>query len=271
MAAEENLFVDPEVDSDASNTDVEMKDDLELQYESSDDEVVEQEEDPVVESIPLVMNSVCDRLKNSIHLLQYQGKPSNAPFPIQHLAAAVKQESNFVEISVPLDTNKFYDESKVEEWGHVEHHKHTGVLNKTNGGIYAAQFVVREGQKKIILIPVDSSAQLRPTFKYMDDAENQKLQQRREFNEPAKTSQQNVHILQSSAKSGKPTSNDPLSNAALGESLRHVRRFDQEEWTKVQWDETNETSALLEKLNTTENIHLQTSTTMDNYLNELTK
>lgn len=272
MATEDNLFVDPEADSDVSNTDVEMAGEMELQYESSDEEIMEQrDEDPVVESIPLVMNTVPDRVKNSIHLLQYQGKSNKSPFPLKHLEAGVKPESNFVQVSVPLDTSKFYDESKVEEWGHIEEHKHTGVLNKTNGGIYAAKCIVRDGQKKIILIPIDSSAQLRPTFKYMDDAENQKLQQRKEFNEPKQT-QSNVHILQSTAKANsKATTNDPLSNAALGESLRHVRKFEQEEWTKVNWDETNENNVLFDKLDTTESIKLHTKTTMDNYLDVLTK
>lgn len=235
--------------------------------DDSDTDLELEEEDPIIESIPLFINSIGEeeRESQSIHLLQYSSKPKSIPQTINHVGAAVKPESNFIKVKIPLDTNKFYDNSKTEEWGvAVNEHEHMGVLNKTNGGLYAAKYVIKDGEKQVHLIPIDSTAQLRPSFKYLDDIENLKMLQRKEsFDQSAKP--QSVHVLQSTAKNTKTSNNDPFVSTALGESLKHVRRFDQEEWSNVTWEDDEN----LEKF-TESTTKLQTKTTMDDYINQLT-
>ena len=55
-----------------------------------------------------------DRAYQSIHVLQYTGKGKNAPFVHDQLKATMKPESKVVEVKIPMDTLKFYDESRTE-------------------------------------------------------------------------------------------------------------------------------------------------------------
>lgn len=237
----------------------------------------ESEEDPVVESMPVYMNQV-ERTRQTVHLLQYQGKPKSTG-KLQHIRAGVKPQSGFVRVQLPLDTTRFYDESKTDEWGvEVADHSHTGVLNKSQGGLYAAKFVASEAgdDKRVVLVPVDSTAQLRPSFKYLDDIDTARA--KRDVVEPLATTSnrsgsQNVHILQSNAKNTKTTTNDPLTTGALGESLKHVRRFEQELWSEVNWNdpETLESQLLYDSVTRVPGTELHTEDSIGDYLAHLTR
>ncbi|EGV60694.1 hypothetical protein PSN45_001531 [Yamadazyma tenuis] len=271
---EATLFVDADEDHMESETDhiiSQISDDVSSEAGSdsgSDFSSDPLDADPVVQSIPLFMNTA-PAAGQSLHLLQYTGKSKRSPAPLHHLRASIKPESNFLQVTLPLDTSKFYDDSKAEEWGvQVEEHDHTGVMNQTNGGIYAAKFVVEDGHRKVVLVPVVSSVQLRPSFKYLDEAENVKLQQKRDMAEPPRAGPQNVHILQSSSKTNKSIPSDPLANASLGESLRHVRRFDQEDWKPVRWTEA--TPELSKQIINTSDSQFITDTKLAQYLDQLT-
>mmetsp|Transcript_6896 Transcript_6896/g.8759 ORF Transcript_6896/g.8759 Transcript_6896/m.8759 type:complete len:276 (-) Transcript_6896:71-898(-) len=234
------------------------------------------DDDPIVESIPLIMNELPDRSKQSLHILQYMGRPKARNFSNEYPAVSVKEESNYLEVRVPLDTQKFYDESRTEEWGtEVREHSLQGVLNKTNGGLYTGQLLKDDdGNKKIVLIPVDSTAQLRPSFKYLDDLEASKLAQRRaDVLENQKPS--NIQILQTSAKSNAhANSGDGFANHTLGESLKHVKKFTEEEWSSLQWvgAESNKTQEYKDHLNHgADGIELATETNMTDYIDVLTQ
>lgn len=233
-------------------------------------------DDPIVESIPLIMNGLPDRSRQSLHILQYTGRPKARDFSNEHPIVSVKEESNYVEVKVPLDTEKFYDGSRTEEWGtEVTEHSLQGVLNKTNRGLYAGQLLKDDDdKKKFVLIPVDSTAQLRPSFKYLDELEASKLAQRRADNFESQKPN-NIQILQTSAKSNsQANSGDGFANHTLGESLKHVKRFTEEEWSSLQWvgSENKKTQEYKEHLNHgADGIELATETNMSEYIDALTQ
>lgn len=268
---EVNSATSPNEKTEASSDLVTDQSDNEQSEDDDDDD------DEIIESIPLYLNPLTSKNATSIHLLQYLSKSKSLSNNIVHLSAAVKPDSNFIQVKLPLNTEKFYDDSKTDEWGvKVSEHEHISVLNKTNGGLYAAKFVIDKEEKKAILIPIDSTAQLRPSFKYLDDIDNIKNSQRKDVIDTATTkSPQNVHVLQSNVKAVKTSTNDPFANTALGESLKHTQRFDQEKWTPIAWmDDTQQTEEITEirhNLNTIPENVLETSITMKEYLVNLTK
>lgn len=232
------------------------------------------DEDPIVESIPLVISALPSDLSSSIHVLQYPGRPKLRPLDHGHLEAQVKPELRFLGLKVPLDTTKFFDGSKADKWGEeIATQEITGVLNKLDGTLYAGQVVFdKRGSKRVVLIPVDSTGQLRPSFKYMDAADNAfYAQNRAEQNETKKPT--NIQILQTSAKlSRQITNQDGAHQSALGEALRSIKKFDEEQWLQLQWnsaaDETAESlrKAIVEGIDDTE---LKTEATMSSYIDSL--
>lgn len=303
MSKETNLFVEEDVSMDESETDLNVESDpkerqqppkhrgrsneeQEIDDDEDDDENKpehsndDDDDDPVIESIPVHMNTVPDRIKQSLHLLQYLGKPKGTGTAqnLSHLSASVKPQSGFIQVKLPLDTSRFYDESKAEHWGvEVVEHNHMGVMNKTNGGLYAAKFVVdNQQQKQVVLIPIDTTSQLRPSFKYLDDIEI--LRSKRELGpdpHTKSTTPHNVHILQSNAKNSKNNTNDTLATTSLGESLKHIRRFDQEEWCDMEWCDMNgnevNSRQLYDKITSVSDRELETKDSIMDYLNVLTR
>lgn len=233
------------------------------------------DDDPIIDSIPLVLNGLPDRTSQSLHILQYSGRPKARNFSTEQLRASVKEESNYVEVKVPLDIQKFYDETRTEEWGtQVTEHSLQGVFNRTEGGLYAGQLIQEGENRKIVLLPVDSTTQLRPSFTYLDELEASKLAQRKadlvDTQKPG-----NVQILQTSAKSNaQANTGDGFANHALGESLKSVKKFTEEEWSSVQWvgSDNVTTKEYKEHLcHGADGIKLTTDTTMSEYIDALTE
>lgn len=247
-------------------------------YEDEDsdeeDENDNEDHDPIIKSIPLILNNLPNRNRQSLHVMQYLNRPKARPFSHDVLNASVKKESNYIEVKVPLNTDKFYDHSKQQEWGtKVEDHGLQGVLNKSEGGLYVAKVVKHQGDTKIVLLPVDSTTQLRPSFKYLDDLDTAASAQRR--SEAASDSKPtSVQILQTSAKANPNVNSEGVAHNALGEALKHIRKFDEEEWSSLNWRSTDDSSTQeLKKLLLEDIDHqvLSTNTTMDQYIDELTK
>lgn len=194
----------------------------------------ESEEDPVVDSVPLVINSVPDPVKQSLHLLQFTGKNKSISQDNCDLKASVKEQSNFIELSTPINTSNFYDEARAEEWGTVVTEQSlNGVFDKTDGELYAGQITQHDGQKIIALTPIDSTVQLRPSFKHLNQAES--------IPHPEPSDQQknkSVHILQTSAKqNGHAGTGDNPSSHSIGESLKQNKKLEEEESLPLQWRE----------------------------------
>lgn len=265
-----DLFVaDEDEEMVESYTDTSMAEEYvvgEEEEEEKEEEMVE--DDPIMESIPLVI-SQGPRIDqgSSIHLLQYMGKMKDTE-NTKPSEVMVKPESQFILVKYPLRVDQFYDESRAEQWGlQVKHHEHNGGLNNTGDGLYAAKLVKDDenNQKRFVLVPIDTTSQLRPSFQYLDDLENQKLLQRKESVDTTQTS--SVHILQSSAKSNAKSNPEGITNPALGESLKHVKQFEQEPWVPISWEKAD--SFNLKPFLTTKGPELITDDSMDTYLENL--
>lgn len=217
------------------------------------------QDDPVIESIPLVLGSL--RPGQSLHVLQYPGRPSSRP--ITNGSTSIKEESKYLEVKVPLDVSKFFDGNKVATWGEgIGEQLLHGVLDKTDGSLYAAQIVPSsDGGKMCVLVPIDSTAQLRSNFKYLDDLDSAAQAQRKSDN-PDSSAPANVQILQTSAKGQQQ---DTAQNA-LGESLRHVKRFNEEEWSHLRWTSAEDAGTAFS--NADDRV-LEPNDTRDSYLGEL--
>lgn len=199
--------------------------------------------DPIVKSIPLVMGQVPNPATQSLHLLQYPGRPKDAVY--SSVKASVKPQAGCLELKVPLDTTKFYDESRTDEWAtRVVEHRLQGVLDKLENesgptGNYLAQLV--EDGSKIVLVPLDRSVQLRPAFTYLDDLEAARQVQRKTEiaaeNATAGVSQNAVQVLQTSMakQQGQGPQGDNIASHALGESLKTIKKYQDESWEELKF------------------------------------
>lgn len=233
----------------------------------------EDDDDPIVSSIPIILGHVPMPASQSLHLIQYPGRPKTLPYK-NNLKPSIKEDSAFLEFKIPLETKKFYDEARSEEWGvahQIEEHALQGVLNDTEGGMYAG--IVRE-DGKLVLVPLDSTVQLRPSFKYLDDLEVARQAQRRnEFLDQLKPA--SVQVLQTSnTKSAAAQGNtgEGFANNALGESLRCIKKFDEERWSTLKFEDGDEAQSIKKQLYTdVVETELQCKLTMSEYIDELTK
>lgn len=233
----ENLFVEEEEELSQSPS-------LNEYHDSHVSQVEQEEDDPIIQSIPLFHGKLPDRVSQSIHVLQYTGRPKNAAFTHDQLKATMKPASKVVELKIPIDTLKFYDEGRTEELGtRVESLGLQGVLTGTDGGLYVGKVVETEDGPRIVLIPLDSTAQLRPLFKYIDDLDNARTAQNRQDASSSDPSKQTaaVQVLQTASKAGQMSSDGHSSH--IGSCLKHIKRFNEEEWQSLSW-RNDEDSAL---------------------------
>lgn len=237
--------------------------------ESSSDEVMEEteqfDEDPIIKSIPIILNNLQND-NQGLHILQYPGRVKTRLLDDQSYTASIKPESKYLEVKIPLDQSKFFNLAKGEDWGEtIVNQSLQGVLDDTEEGIYVGQLVNNE---KIVLLPVDSTGQLRPQFKYVDDIDAAVYAQRRA--DYIDTNPTNVSILQSAAK---PNSQSTESHNALGESLKHVKKFDEENWSGLNWvKSTNVVTKNIktELQNSADKLTLEPQSTMEEYIDVLT-
>lgn len=214
------------------------------QYEDSRAEQLPDEEDPIIQSIPILHGSLPNRLSQTLHVLQYTGRPKSRPFTTEQLKATIKPQSKVVEVKIPMDTLKFYDEARVEELGaRVETLSLLGVFTNTDGGLYVGKVVEKDGQSQIVLLPLDSTGQLRPLFKYIDDVDAARSAQIRQEASTADPGKPNaVQVLQTAAKAGQLNAEGHASS--IGSCLRHVKKFNEEEWESLSWRNLEDSSTV---------------------------
>lgn len=239
-----------------------------LQNSDEDDEI--EDEDPIVETIPLIMNDISGPNQH-LYVLLYPGKPKSSFAGEPELATALKPKSKYLEVKVPLATDKFYDENRAEEWGvQVTEQALQGVLDRPRGGLCVGKIRVVDGQRQVVIIPVNGTTQLRPSFKYVDAAETARNNQRKVDMDflPKQTSS---HVLQTSARSGPQP--DGFAGTLVGESLKHIRQFEEEEWGQLHYHGPQEaTSASLAQqlIGDADSLPLSTTTDMAGYIHQLT-
>ncbi|KAF3987597.1 hypothetical protein FT663_03742 [Candidozyma haemuli var. vulneris] len=215
------------------------------EYQDTNEGVMEEEEDddPVISTMPIVHGSLPHRSSQSLHVLQYTSRPKSRPFDQERLRSSIKVGSKVLEMKVPMDTSKFYDEGRAEELGtRVATSNLQGVLTGTDGGLYVGQIVEKDGNLQMVLLPVDSTAQLKPSFKYIDDLETTRTtQSKQEVSTSDPTKQSAVHVLQTAAKASNQLSSEGTFGG-LGSCLKHIKKFDEEPWTTLSWRTTADPS-----------------------------
>ena len=224
----------PEPYKPSTSTIREEEEEVQVKQEFPDEKMVDpDEDDPIVESIPLLINTVPERAKQSLHVLQYAGRPKSRPNRAGNCHASIKPESQYLQVKVPLDTEKFFNVDKIQEWGEqIVEQTILGVLDGSyEVGNYAAKIINDSDGRRVVLIPVDSTVQLKPSFKYIDDLEAQSIQQRN-----------NKRVLMKNQQTSK-FYNQLLSillnleNFCIlwGDSLKLVKHFEEEEWQNLIW------------------------------------
>ncbi|KAK6465920.1 DNA-directed RNA polymerase III subunit Rpc5 [Scheffersomyces coipomensis] len=236
-------------------------------------ETIEEDDDPIVDSIPLVLNDLPSTNVNKFHVIQYPGRSKNRPLEGTYYKSNIKKETNFLEVKLPLDTSRFFNAGKADEWGEdVGQQTLNGVLNRTEGGLYVGKIVTEGNNKKVVLVPVESTTQLRTSFKYIDDIDASNQAQRKaeaaENNKP-----NNIQILQSASKSGAQITHGDGFGNALGESLKQIKKFEDEEWVALRWETADGTTASTIKQEVFANApdqELSTESSLMNYIDDLT-
>lgn len=176
-----------------------------IDYDNNDD-------DPIIEEIPIHLNF--DSLVNNseIDVFQYPTRTissyagSNNSQSI--LKSRIKDNSGVIELEIPMNTTKFFDDSKSNKWLQTKTQTLRGVFNE-NSGYYVG--IVKD--KQLYLNKVTKTSQLRPSFKYIDDAKNIRIQNERELNsrtinddadkkkEAANGGKNGAHVVQMAVKS----------------------------------------------------------------------
>lgn len=256
-----NLFVEEEEEySESPATD-------QYQEACESPQLAEEDDDPVILTIPIVHGSIPERQAQSLHILQYTGRPKNRHFEGDLLKASIKPSSKVVEVDVPMDTSKFYGESRAEELGlRVETSALQGVLADSDGGLYVGQVVEKDGDLQVVLLPVDSTAQLRPQFKYLDDLESSRGG--KQESAPQDNSKSGpVQVLQTASKSSSQLNSEAHGAGTMGSCLKHFKHFNEELWGTLSWRNTDDSSAaeLISKLRDPAREHVATTTTFDEF------
>lgn len=206
----------------AAVEDVEMLKDEDDAIEDNGDE----DDDPVIKEIPLHFTGKDENL----NILQYVSKlrlvnhkPSEHPLIA---AARYKTRSSLWELDVPLDSKAFFNEHKAQEdWNGVQVQTLKGVAVE-NVGQYAA-FLDNE---QAYMVPVRTTTQLKPFFKYIDAVNLKRKQEESKLN-PTPASQR-AQVVTMSVKSV----NDSSQNRLTGSLLAH-KIADEETPTDLNWAE----------------------------------
>ena len=191
------------------------------------------DDDPVLHSIPIYHSSVPNRQSQTLHAFQFPGRSAAQTFSGASLQALVKPASRVVELRVPIDTLQFYDESRTQELGtRVDRAALQGVLDSTNG-LYAGAILEQDGRERVVLFPLDRTAQLRALFKYIDDVDTAHAAQLMENSATAQKASA-VQVLQTASRMGLGASSGPLVHGE-GLCLKHVKQFNEELWEALLW------------------------------------
>ncbi|CAI5760194.1 unnamed protein product [Candida verbasci] len=249
--------------------------DIQLEYQQFEDNAEEDEgeddHDPIIDSIPLVMNTVSSKQRHSLHILQYPGRPKNRPLNNGAYSGSIKLESQYLEMTVPAE-QQFFNKNKIDKWGEdITEQKLSGVLDKLESGAFAGKLINDGNERKVVLIPIDSSAQLRTSFKYIDNSDNANHQMlKKEYAKP-ESEVKNVTILQSAAKNS--TQNQDGFAHTLGDSLKSIKKFDEEKWKYLNWRNNKNDPIITNLKNELENgsnhIELSTNTQFEDYIDKL--
>lgn len=228
--SENRLFVtedeDVALESSVPGGQMDAEGDIDLRGEEIDNNDDEDNDDTVIQEIPLNLAGQNEIL----HIFQYANKPKKigrraAEHPFI-TGARYKSTSSVWELDTPLDETAFYNKDKNEgEWKDANTQTLRGV-GVGSEGQYAA--FVADGQ--VYLTPVEKIAQLRPYFKYIDDFGQQRKQD--DSKNTATPANQKAQVVTMSVRSV----NDPVQSRLAGSLLAH-KIEEEEEFVDLAWVE----------------------------------
>jgi hypothetical protein len=137
-----------------------------------------EEEDPVVREIDLFLSPTVDGGESQLYLLQYPLRPAWRPYGLEERCqeVRVKPQQSKLEVDLVVDTTgENYD---TERESHLQITKQTLTSSRVALNTNYAVGVLRRGQ--LHLNPIKAVVQLRPSMKYIDDADVAKKKQNRE-------------------------------------------------------------------------------------------
>lgn len=132
----------------------------------------EDEDDPVIQEFPVYFNN---SISESLHLYQYPTRSALYPFVdalnTGIINSRVKSSSGVVEVDIPLAKNEYYDPNKASKWQHLDLQTFGGVMKPCrDDGNFNNYMVGVFKDEELHVTPIKSIAQLRPQFKYVDQA-----------------------------------------------------------------------------------------------------
>jgi DNA-directed RNA polymerase-3 subunit RPC5 len=177
----------------------------------------------------------------------------------------LKPESGFIEVDVPVDTTRFYDEMKADGWGGVSKQTLQGVLLDLEG-----YFVGNVQNGELILLPLNGITQLRSSLKHIDREFNDKKEMTRLENNANRTNGHDIQVVQMTVRS--TTDNAPR----LGGALLARKKVDEETYQVLTWNDLNDESTKKireELLESNENLKVELTplTTNEEHIDLLVK
>ncbi|AMD19350.1 HBR449Cp [Eremothecium sinecaudum] len=188
-------------------------------------------DDPVVEEIAVnLVHGPCP-----LHVLQYANKPKKLGRrlidhpPVKEVR--YKEKSSLLEMDIPLNTEYFFNTDRAkEEWNDVEVQTLRGVGVQNDG-----QYVGLMHDGELYLLPVESVAQMRPYFKYIDQSHQQ--QQRRQDDMSARTGSSGsngtapkAQVVTMSVKSSSEANQNRLGGSLLAHRIAEDEQSQEFAW-----------------------------------------
>ncbi|XP_071965190.1 DNA-directed RNA polymerase III subunit RPC5-like [Antedon mediterranea] len=150
------------------------------------------EDDPVVEEVDVFLTK---SLAESLYLFQYPVRPASMPDDLEHELVRIKPKQQKIEMELALDTtDKHFSRSKGEQIARNVDGAFPGETSVFKNGVMNRHFltssqavmsseihryavgIIQEGE--LHLTPLHGIVQLRPSFKYLDKADNRLKQEK---------------------------------------------------------------------------------------------
>ncbi|KAL6937984.1 hypothetical protein ACO0RG_004511 [Hanseniaspora osmophila] len=212
-----------------------------VQEDESDAEDYDEEDDPVVKSIPINLNT----LAYPINVFQYPTKPkkllgTRTELPHPSIAAVrLKPNSKQWEMEVPLEQNVFFDkEGSEEKWpnANIENQVLTSVTVSENG-----QYVAFYRDEQLYLLPVESFGQFRPLFKHIDSQNGAVSATNAPTNGANSSGTGKTTVVTMSVKSSAEANQNRLGGALLAQKISEEETFKDLQWVDHTFEQFMET------------------------------
>lgn len=235
-----NLFVAEDEDV-LDSPAMEQYEDLNTGFEFSDQNSVD--DDPVILSIPIFHSGLPDRQSQSIHVLQFTGRPLSRPFSDTIPRVLMKSASRVIDFQHPMNTSKHYDETRCEDLGaRVNKTSHQGVLTPSDGELYVGKITEKDELVRLVLVPLDGTAQLKPAFGYLDDMDMRAAQSKKDEAQLHAAKSNAVQVLQTASRVSTQLTMDGHASSNTGSCLKLVRTFNEESWQALIWSSGTDSS-----------------------------